>query len=51
MERLIMLVKIESERYHMSNGQTDKKTRYFISGFLAVNAVKINAAALGNIGQ
>lgn len=37
------LVKIESERYHKSTGQTQKEIRYYISS-LAADAVKINAA-------
>ena len=37
------LVKIESERYHKSNGHSQKEIRYYISS-LAADAVKINAA-------
>lgn len=37
------LVKIESERYHKSNGHTEKQTRYYISS-LAADAKKINEA-------
>ncbi len=37
------LVKIEAERYHKSNGQTEKQTRYYISS-LAADAVKLNEA-------
>lgn len=42
-EGLQSLVKIESERYHKSNGQTEKQTRYYISS-LAADAVKLNEA-------
>lgn len=37
------LVKIEAERYHKSNGQTEKQTRYYISS-LAADARKLNEA-------
>lgn len=37
------LVKIESERYHKSNGQTEKQTRYYISS-LSADALKLNEA-------
>lgn len=37
------LVKIESERYHKSNGDTQKEVRYYISS-LEADAIKINAA-------
>jgi predicted transposase YbfD/YdcC len=42
-EGLQSIIKIEAERYHKSNGQTDKQTRYYISS-LSADAVKINAA-------
>ena len=37
------LVKIESERYHKSNGDSQKEIRYYISS-LPADAAKINAA-------
>ena len=38
------LVKIESERYHKSNGQTQQEIRYYISSSSPADAAKNNAA-------
>ncbi len=42
-KQLQSLVKIDSERYHKSDGRTEHQTRYYISS-LAADAAKLNAA-------
>lgn len=42
-KKLQSLVKIDSERYHKSDGRTEHQSRYYISS-LAADAAKLNAA-------